>query len=75
MSRQGDCPTIFAVRGGIFGVGRLATRLNALADCHRIGTWHIGPWVDWRHTAIQINFGTAADAALAKSTCAEPEAA
>jgi hypothetical protein len=28
--------------GGIFGVGRLATMLKALAESGRIGPWHIG---------------------------------
>jgi hypothetical protein len=71
MSPQVERQTTFAVSGGIFGVGNLATRLNALVASHQIGEWHIGPWVDWRHTAIRINFATAADAALAEATCAE----
>ena len=66
-----ECLVTFPVRSGIFGVGRLATRLTTLAARREIGEWHIGQWVDWRHTAIQINFDTAADAALAKSTCYE----
>jgi hypothetical protein len=61
----------FPVRSGIFGVGRLATRLSALAARHEIGEWHVGHWVDWRHTGIRISFDTAVDAALAKSTCYE----
>jgi hypothetical protein len=71
MSNQRECLVIFPVRSGIFGVGRLATRLTALAASREIGEWHIGHWVDWRHTGIQINFDTAADAAFAKSTCYE----
>jgi hypothetical protein len=66
MSNQIERVVIFPVRDGIFGVGRLATRLTALAASHQIGEWHIGQWVDWRHTAIRITFGTAADPALAK---------
>jgi hypothetical protein len=71
MSAQAECQTMFAVSGGIFGVGSLAPRLNELATSHQIGEWHIGHWKDWRHTAIRINFATAADAALAKATCCE----
>lgn len=71
MSAQVECAMTFAVRGGIFGVGNLATRLNALVAGGQIGEWHIGHWTDWRHTAIRINFATAADAALAKAACAE----
>ena len=69
MTNESACPVTFPVDGGIFGVGRLATRLTALAASHQIGEWHIGHWVDWRHTAIRINFDTADDAALATSTC------
>ena len=71
MSNQIECLVTFPVRGGIFGVGRLATRLTALAASHEIGEWHIGHWVDWRHTGIRINFETVADASLAKSACYE----
>jgi hypothetical protein len=60
-----ECVVTFPVRSGIFGVGRLATRLTALTASGQIGEWHIGHWVDWRHTAIRITFDTAADAALA----------
>ena len=74
MSNQIECMVTFPVRGGIFGVGRLATRLTALAASHQIGEWHIGHWVDWTHTAIRINFDTAADAALAKSAYYEAAA-
>ncbi len=75
VSNQIECLVTFPVRSGIFGVGRLASRLTALAASHQIGEWHIGHWVDWRHTGIRINFDTAADAALAKSTCYEAAAA
>ena len=71
MSNQSECVVTFPVRGGIFGVGRLATRLTALAASHEIGEWHVGHWVDWKHTAIRIDFDTVADAALAKSSCYE----
>jgi hypothetical protein len=71
MSIQIERRRTFAVSGGIFGVGSLATRLNALVTSGQIGEWHIGHWTDWRHTAIRINCTTAADAALAEATCAE----
>ena len=69
MSDQIEYVVTFPVRGGIFGVGRLATRLTALATSREIGEWHIGHWVDWKHGAIRISFDTVADAALAKSAC------
>ena len=75
VSNQIECQVTFPVRSGIFGVGRLATRLTALAASHEIGEWHIGHWTDWRHTEIRINFDTAADAALAKSNCYKVAAA
>jgi hypothetical protein len=69
VSEQDERMVIFPVSRGIFGVGRLATRLTELAAGHQIGEWHIGHWVDWKHTAIRINFETVEDAALAKSAC------
>jgi hypothetical protein len=71
VSNESACLVTFPVEGGIFGVDRLATRLTALAASHQMGVWHIGHWVDWRHTAIRISFDTVADAALAKSACYE----
>jgi hypothetical protein len=59
----------FPVRSGIFGVARLAERLKALAADDQIGDWHIGHWVDWKHTAIRISFSTDADASRAKLAC------
>ncbi len=67
MPSQGDCVVTFPVEGGIFGVGRLATRLTALKTRHQIGEWHIGRWVDWRHKAIRISFDSPEDATFAKS--------
>jgi hypothetical protein len=69
MPSSNECRVTFPVSGGVFGVDRLAKRLNALTCSHRIGGWHPGPWTDWRHTAIRIDFDTAADAALAKLAC------
>ena len=39
--------------GGKAVVGRLATRLKALAAADQIGPWHIGHWIDFRHTPRQ----------------------
>jgi hypothetical protein len=61
-----DCVVTFAVTGGIFGVGQLATRLNKLLESGKIGVWHIGPWVDWRHTAICIKFDSVEDGKLSE---------
>jgi hypothetical protein len=59
----------FAVVGGIFGVGRLATKLKALVDTDQIGPWHVGQWIDFKHTAIRIRFGSVADGEFANRTC------
>ena len=69
MPNANECRVTFPVSGGIFGVDRLARRLNALTRSRRIGGWHPGPWIDWRHTAIRIDFDTPADAAPAKLAC------
>jgi hypothetical protein len=55
---------------GIFGIGRLATRLKALESVNQIGPWHIGHWVDHTHTTIRIKFQNAADGKLTKLACA-----
>jgi hypothetical protein len=59
--------------GGIFGVGRLATKLNELLNRGQIGPWHVGQWIDFTHTAIL----TAADgdiATLSRVTEQHPQA-
>jgi hypothetical protein len=61
-----DERTITLPVDGIFGVGELASRLKALADADQIGSWHIGKWIDFKHTAIRIQFDTVADRELAK---------
>jgi hypothetical protein len=71
MSSQNECEVLFPVKSGIFGVGRLATHLKALTASRQIGEWHIGRWLDWKHTAIRISFATPEDAALAKSVSLE----
>jgi hypothetical protein len=64
--RAPECVVTFPITGGIFGVGRLAARLDELSESGRIGAWHIGPWVDWRHTAIRIKFDSVEDAKLSE---------
>ena len=59
----------FPIAGGIFGVARLATRLNELLDRDQIGPWHIGQWTDFKHTAIGIGFRTAIDGEVANHAC------
>ena len=70
MSDASEHVITFPVTAGVFGVGRLATKLNALLNADRIGPWHVGQWVDFRHTAVRIKFGTAADGEVARRVCA-----
>jgi len=58
----------FPVVGGIFGVGRLATMLKAMAETGQIGPWHVGRWIDFRHNAIRIQFDRDADGEIARSS-------
>jgi hypothetical protein len=51
MTNLDGCEITFPIVGGIFGVGRLATKLKALADTEQIGPWHIGP------NAIRLHCG------------------
>jgi hypothetical protein len=60
----------FQVERGIFGVGSLATRLKALESVDMIGPWHIGNWIDYKHTAIRVQFNSVGDAKLAQQACA-----
>ena len=69
MTNLDECAITVPVVGGIFGVGRLATRLKALADTEQIGPWHIGHWIDFRHTAIRIRFASVAARERARETC------
>jgi hypothetical protein len=57
--------------GGIFGVARLATKLNELLKRGQIGPWHVGHWIDFKHTAIRINFLTTTDGEVAKRSCVD----
>ena len=66
MTNLQDSEITFPIAGGIFGVGQLATSLKALTEAGKIGPWHIGRWIDFRHTAIRIQFGTSVDGELAK---------
>ena len=61
----------FPVRNGIYGVDILAKRLIALAEDKQIGEWHIDRWIDWKHSAIRINFDTVADAGRAEISCSD----
>ena len=65
MTSVPDTIVTFSVTGGIFGVGRLATRLKALESAHLIGSWHVGDWIDYTHKAIRIRFNNVADAKVA----------
>jgi hypothetical protein len=68
MPNSDECVITFRVVGGIFGVGRLATKLNELLNSDQIGSWHVGQWIDFRHNAIRIKFLTAADGDFATLT-------
>lgn len=61
----------FPIANRMFGVDSLAKRLNALASDGQISSWHPGRWTDWGHTAIQISFDSAEDAALATKLCCD----
>jgi len=65
MPSSDECVITFPVVGGIFGVGRLATKLNELLNKGEIGPWHVGQWIDFTHTAIRIKFLTATDGEIA----------
>lgn len=69
MTNLDECVITVPVVDGIFGVGRLATRLKALADAEQIGPWHIGHWIDFKHSAIRIQFGSVADRERAREIC------
>jgi len=69
MTNLDGCEITFPIVGGIFGVGRLATKLKALADTEQIGPWHIGQWTDFKHTAIRMRFASIADGECARETC------
>src|SRR5690242_6760315 len=70
MTNLADSMVMFPIVGGIFGVGRLATRLKALQSAGHIGPWHVGHWVDFTHTAIRIRFSSILDAQVATRECA-----
>jgi hypothetical protein len=67
MAKLQENEITFAIAGGIFGVGQLATSLETLTVAGKIGPWHIGHWIDFRHTAIRIHFASSADGELARS--------
>jgi len=70
MPNPDECVITFPV-GGIFGVARLATKLNELLKNCQIGPWHVGHWIDFKHTAIRINFFTTTDGEVAKRFCVD----
>ena len=59
----------FAVTGGIFGVGRLASQLKSLESIDQIGPWHVRHWTDYTYTAIRIRFSSDADGKMAGGRC------
>jgi hypothetical protein len=69
MQNSSECGVAFPVVGGIFGVARLATKLNELLDRQQIGPWRVGQWIDYKHTAILIKFLTATDGEVAQRSC------
>ena len=64
MTPSSESVVTFAV-AGIFGAGRLASRLKQLESVDLIGPWHVGHWIDYTHTAIRIQFSSPADARTA----------
>jgi hypothetical protein len=64
MTASSESVLTFAV-AGIFGAGRLASRLKQLESVDLIGPWHVGHWIDYTHTAIRIRFTSRADAKAA----------
>ena len=71
MVTSDECVITFPVVGGIFGVARLATKLNELLDGGQIGPWRIGQWIDFKHAAIGIKFLTVTDGQVAKRSCVD----
>lgn len=64
MTGSSESVLVFAV-AGIFGAGRLASRLKELGSVDLIGPWHVGRWIDYTHTEIRIRFSSRADARTA----------
>lgn len=61
----------FPIANRMFGMDRLAKRLNVLVKDGEIDDWHPGYWIDWDHTAIQIGFDSIEDAEVARKLCLE----
>jgi|SRR5579872_553184 len=66
MTGPSESVITFAV-AGIFGAGRLASRLTELESVDLIGPWHVGHWIDYTHTAVRIRFSSRGDARTAVS--------
>jgi hypothetical protein len=64
MTGSSECVITFPITG-LFGAGRLASRLKELESVDLIGPSHIGQWTDYTHTAIRIRFSSEADARTA----------
>ena len=56
----------FAVAGGSSVLAGLRLSSTSFRKAGRIGAWHIGPWVDWGHTAIRIKFDSVEDGKLSQ---------
>ena len=69
MPAADECLITFPVAGGIFGVARLASKLNELLDTGQIGPWRVGHWIDFKHTEIRIKFLTVTDGEVARRSC------
>src|SRR3954447_15063242 len=55
MQNADECVIAFPVVGGIFGVARLATKLDELLDSQQIWPWRVGQRADCKHTDAQVN--------------------
>jgi len=69
MPAADECLITFPVAGGIFGVARLASKLNELLDTGQIGSWRVAHWIDFKHTEIRIKFLTVTDGEVARRSC------
>lgn len=61
----------FPIANRMYGMDRLAKRLNLLVSDGKIKDWHPGYWIDWDHAAIRIIFDSMEDAEVAKKLCIE----
>ena len=66
MTEASESVITFTV-AGLFGAGRLASRLKEPESVDLIGPWHVGHWMDYTQKAIRIRFASRADARTAVS--------